>query len=119
MSVECDGHADLAGLASEVRVLVLRALDRLGPVLDRANATPAPGEPSGARPCEVCPVCALIALWRGERSELGARAAEHVAGLVAVLRTALDEGAGAPGSVDETACAAQARPVQRISVARG
>lgn len=127
MSPRCDGHADLA---SEVRLLVLGALDRLAPVLERARATPAPaptGEPAdGAdRPCTACPVCALIAAWRGEHSELAARAAEHVTGLVAVLRAALDEGAGAPPSdrADPHPGAdapdpGEARPVQHIDVSR-
>ena len=113
----CDGHA---GLPGEVRTALLGALDRLGPALDRLRT--AAQEPDSAdRPCEICPVCALIAVFRGERSELAVRAADHAAGLVAVLRAALDEGVGAPGAADESARRnrrAPMRTVQHISVHR-
>lgn len=123
MSDGCDGHA---GLPAELRVLVLGALDRLAPVLERMHAEQAPGEPAApgggtGSPCTVCPVCAVIAAWRGERTELAARAVDHATGLVAVLRAALDEGAGAPGAADESAPRQRPhppRPVQRISVHR-
>ncbi|MGQ0574647.1 MAG: hypothetical protein ACT4RN_10660 [Pseudonocardia sp.] len=122
----CTGHA---GLPADVRAAVLGALDRIGPILDRmhaqqaGDAEPAPA-PDG-RPCAVCPVCAVIAAWRGERSELAARTVEHAAGMVAVLRAALDEGAGAAAAAHTTTGegaarheAAPARAVQRISVHR-
>jgi len=116
MSAGCDGHADLA---SEVRTLLLAALDRLDPVLQRVYAAPPTDDQarSGERPCAVCPVCAALTAWRGERSELAAQAAHHLAGLAAVLRTALVEGAGA-SRADGEEHAQQPRPVHRISVIR-
>jgi hypothetical protein len=101
----CTGHPDLAG---EFRELGRTALDRLEPwlarVRDQAAAAGDPdseaggdGEPVPAA-CAVCPVCAVIALIRGQRSELAVRLSDQVAGLVSVLRTALDEGSTAPGS---------------------
>lgn len=118
------GCHDHAGLPAEVRAILLGALDRIAPALERMQAEPGrDGDeptPPGA-PCAVCPVCALIAAWRGEHSELTARAAEHLAGLVAVLRAALDEGVGAPAAADESARGQpppSGPPVQRISVRR-
>lgn len=120
MSGQAGGCAGHAGLPGEVRTALLGALDRLGPALDRLRTATA--EPDAAdRPCEICPICALIAVLRGERSELAVRAADHAAGLVAVLRAALDEGVGAPGAADESAPrneSAPMRTVQHISVHR-
>ena len=88
----CGGHA---GIGEELRAAVLAALDRIDPALDRLRAEP--GRPAGgtAGTCASCPVCAVIAALRGERPELAVRLAEHAAGLVAVLRAALEEGAAA------------------------
>ncbi len=91
----CGSHA---GLGAELRAVAVLALDRLGPLLDRARAEdPAGSEEPGRGPqspevCAVCPVCAVVALLRGERPELGIRLAEHAAGLLAVLQAALHEG---------------------------
>lgn len=106
----CGQHA---GLGDELRALVLAAIDRIGPVLDRMRAEPT-GPPSGtagphgAPTCAACPVCALIATLCGERPELAARLAEQAAGLaeqaaalLAVLRAALDE--STPGRVPAAA----------------
>lgn len=41
--------------------------------------------------CNWCPVCASLALLRGQRPELAVRAAEHAAGLLAVFRAAMQE----------------------------
>lgn len=113
----CPGHG---GLPAEFRTLLLGALDRIEPALERLRAAgegPVPDE----RPCEVCPICALIAAWRGERSELAVRAADHAAGLVAVLRAALDEGCGGPAPTDDgpPPGGRPGRPVQHIGVHRG
>lgn len=99
----CEGHA---GLPAEFRLLLSGMLDRVEPVVERMQAQQhdagaddaAPGSavpPGAAAACGVCPVCAVIAAWRGERSELAAKAVDHAAVLLAVLRAALDEGAGA------------------------
>ena len=106
----CGGHG---GLSVELRDLAVVALDRLEPVLDRLRAEPdaAGAGPDGAGPdgagpsadgpsadgrgaariCASCPVCAVLAALRGERPEMAVRLAEQVAGLVTVLRAALDE----------------------------
>ncbi len=65
-------------------------------------------------------MCALIAALRGERPELASRLAEQAAGLLAVLRSALAEGAGGPsGPAEPAASHGPRRPVQRIPVYRG
>jgi hypothetical protein len=97
------------GLAAELRALALLALDRLEPLL--AGARAGSGRPeAGSTPC---PVCAGLAVLRGEHPELAERLADRAAGLVAVLREALDE------SVDVTPPPRPAPPrVQRIPVER-
>jgi hypothetical protein len=122
----CDGHE---GVGEELRVLALTALDRIDPVLDRLCAEPGSAEPGSAEPgsaepgseapgtCASCPVCAVIAALRGERPELVVRLAEHAAGLVSVLRAALDEGGTAPAAA-HVADPPPARRVQRITVER-
>jgi hypothetical protein len=111
----CDGHE---GVGEELRVLALTALDRIDPVLDRLRTEQGSTEPGSEAPgpCASCPVCAVIAALRGERPELVVRLAEHAAGLVSVLRAALDEGGTAPaaGHVADP----PARRVQRITVER-
>lgn len=135
---ECTGHPDLAG---EFRELGRTALDRLEPWLARVREhaaagfaadgaatsegeAAAEGEPVPAA-CAVCPVCAVIALIRGERSELAVRLSDQAAGLVSVLRTALDEGNAAPASTDPASPSGSAEPqpggqraVQHIAVVR-
>lgn len=138
----CGSHA---GLGAELRAVAVLALDRLGPVLDRARAEdpsraedptraedPARSDGPGRGPqspevCAVCPVCAVVALLRGERPELGVRLAEHAAGLLAVLQAALHEGDPAAARTtphpDGSAWAhpirtAPSRRVQRIRVDR-
>ena len=110
----CGGHE---GIGEDLRVLAMAALDRIDPVLDRLRT--AGGEPVSDAPdtCASCPICAVIAALRGERPELAVRLAEHAAGLVAVLRTALEEGAPAPAAAD-VAERPPARRVQRIRVER-
>jgi hypothetical protein len=111
----CGEHG---ALGDELRATVLAAIDRIGPVLDRMRAEPAapPGRP--APTCASCPVCAVIAALRGERPELAARLAEHAAGLLAVLRAALDEGAPAPAGPPPASPPAAGRRVQHIYIDR-
>jgi hypothetical protein len=91
----CPGHANLA---DDLRDYAGGALDLLEPLVDRIREQ----VPDGAEPepasCAVCPVCALITVLRGGRSELAVRLAEHAAGLLAVLRAALEEGGGSLGA---------------------
>ncbi|MBB5959900.1 hypothetical protein FHS29_006522 [Saccharothrix tamanrassetensis] len=76
-----------AKLAEELRLLLDAAAERAQPWLHKLAAD---GE-HDTRTCGWCPLCNAVALVRGDRSELAARAAEHVAGLIAVLRAALAE----------------------------
>lgn len=115
----CGTHA---GLGTELRAVAVLLLDRLGPVLDRARAEGGRAEGSrvdGPPACSVCPVCAAVALLRGERPELAVRLAEHAAGLLEVLQTALHEGAGAPPPpAPAERPAGPVRRVQHIPVVR-
>lgn len=83
-----------ARLAEELRLLLDALAERAEPVLNRLAA----GEHEEHTPatCGWCPLCAAMAVLRGERPELAVRAAEHAAGLLAVLRTALAETRGTP-----------------------
>jgi hypothetical protein len=111
----CGGHE---WIGEDLRVLALSALDRIDPVLARLRAEPADEPPE---PCASCPICAVIAALRGERPELAVRLAEHAAGLVAVLRTALEQGAPAPAAAPDGTDEPDrppARRVQRIRVDR-
>ncbi len=111
---------DNAGkLAEELRLLIDAAAERMQPWLQRVAET---GD--GAHTpdtCGWCPVCNGVALLRGDRSELAAKAAEHAAGLVAVLRAALRE-PGAPPSPPEPSEASEpadaGQRVQHIKVVR-
>jgi hypothetical protein len=62
----------------------------------------------------------VVAALRGERVELAVRLAEHLSGLLAVLRTALDEGSGDPEPAPDPSPPSEPerRVVQRIPVAR-
>ncbi len=93
-ATECPGHA---GLADDLRTYATTALDQLEPWLDRVREQqPGPAGPEPAS-CTVCPVCAVITVLRGGRSELAVRFAEQAVELVTVLRAALEEGIGAVG----------------------
>ncbi|WP_158840409.1 hypothetical protein [Saccharothrix deserti] len=83
-------------LVEELRLLLDAAAERAQPWLHRMAAE---GE-HDTRTCGWCPLCNAVALGRGDRSELAAKAAEHVAGLIAVLRAALAEPAPPPASDD-------------------
>lgn len=71
-------------LAEELRLLVEAVADRAGPWLDRVAAT-APGDGS----CSWCPLCATVALVRGEPNALAGRGLDGAADLVALLRAVL------------------------------
>jgi hypothetical protein len=102
----CAGHENLA---DELREYAGGALNLLEPLVDRIREQ-VPDE-SAPEPvvCASCPVCALITVLRGGRSELAVRLAEHAAGLLAVLRAALEEGIGAPPTHPGTRPEAAAR----------
>jgi len=107
----CDAHA---GASAELRALARTALDRVEPVLDRLRIEPP--TPASAETCAVCPLCALMAALRGERPELVQRLAEHLGGLVTLLRSALDEPAEPPPP--ERTASGSPKVVQRIPVER-
>ena len=107
----CDAHA---GASAELRALARTALDRVEPVLDRLRIEPT--TPVSPETCAVCPLCALMAALRGERPELVQRLAEHLGGLVTLLRTALDE-TSEPTPPERTASGSP-KVVQRIPVER-
>lgn len=102
-----------ARLAEELRLLVDALAERAQPMLNRLAAADPDAEHTPAT-CGWCPVCAGLALLKGERPELAVRAAEHAAGLVAVLRTALAERAPEPAPEPEP----QQDRVQHITVQR-
>jgi hypothetical protein len=100
-------HSDT--LAGEVRALADTLLERLTPLLD-ADGTPAS--------CANCPVCAVLALLRGERPELAVTLAKHAAGVLTALRSLVEEWPEAPAREEDHA-ASHTRPrVQRIPVTR-
>ena len=112
----CGAHP---GIGAELRALALVALDRLEPMVARVRTEP-PTAPTGTS-CTGCPICAVLALLRGERPELAVAVAEQLGGLLAVLRTALEEGdpaAAAPTPDPPAPGAASGRRVQRIPVER-
>jgi hypothetical protein len=86
----CNGHASLA---DELREYADGALDALEPLVERIRELPPGPEPEPAS-CKSCPVCALITVLRGGRSELAVRLADQFAELLGALRSALEEGAG-------------------------
>jgi hypothetical protein len=91
-----------ARLAEELRLLLDALAERAEPMLNRLAAAPT-GEHGEHTPatCGWCPLCAGMAVLRGERPELAVRAAEHAAGLLTVLRAALAEREPAPAPAEE------------------
>ncbi|MFI9006324.1 hypothetical protein ACIGNX_03690 [Actinosynnema sp. NPDC053489] len=103
-----------AKLAEELRLLLDVAAERAQPWLHRVAAE---GE-HDTRTCGWCPLCNAVALARGDRSELAAKAAEHLTGLIAVLRAALAEPARPEPAAPEESPEAGKPRVQHIPVVR-
>ncbi|MGW6695372.1 hypothetical protein ACWF62_16530 [Rhodococcus sp. NPDC054953] len=89
---------DHAAVMAELRALATAAMDRFEPLLERAlEVAAAVAEPDPDAPadpgsgCGWCPVCALVALLRGESHELLTLVAAQVAALLTLVRTLLDE----------------------------
>lgn len=102
------------------------------------SAEPGPGEhdPAGPDPAaraedtgpEWCPLCAIVALWRGERTEVAVRVLDHAAQLLSLLRAVLadrwapQDGVHMPGfrppprEPDRPGAPARDRRVQRVVV---
>jgi hypothetical protein len=102
---------DGASLTEEIRLLVEMVVERAAPWLEGvvsaghgpdARAVPVPGE-TGERVCGWCPLCALVAVVKGEPPEFVARLLEQAAQLIALLRAVLadrwepEEGVHMPG----------------------
>ncbi|MFJ7217032.1 hypothetical protein [Amycolatopsis sp. NPDC098790] len=93
-------------LAEELRLLVEMVVEKAAPWLEGVVAA-GHGDPDQAKPdgsaCGWCPLCAIVAVVRGERPEFAARLLEQLAQLVALLRAVLadrwepDEGVHMPG----------------------
>ena len=118
---EADGTTSLV---EEVRLLVEMVLERAAPWLEGvvgAGHGPTSAEP-GTADRGWCPLCAIVALVRGERPELVARVAEQLAQLVALLRAVLadrwepEEGFHMPGFQPRAKPAPASGRVQRIPV---
>lgn len=122
-------------LAEEIKLLVELVVERAAPWLDGVAAA-GHGEredtgheaPKGET-CGWCPLCAIVAVARGERPEVAARLLEQAAQLVALLRAVLadrwepQDGVHMPGFRPEPAAASAAGReggprVQHISVRR-
>jgi hypothetical protein len=99
-----------ARLAEELRLLLDALAERAQPWLNRLATEP--DDEHTPATCGWCPVCAGMAVLRGERPELAVRAAEHAAGLVAVLRSAL-----APAETPQPSSSGDDR-VEHITVRR-
>jgi hypothetical protein len=79
-------------LAEELRLLAELVVEKAAPWLDGVVAA-GHGAPDEAKAdgsaCGWCPLCAIVAVVRGERPELVARVVEQLAQLVALLRAVL------------------------------
>lgn len=83
-------------LTDELRLLLDALAERAQPWLNRMATGPDGGQHIPAT-CNWCPLCAALAVLNGQRPELAVRAAEHAAGLIAVLRAALAHPDHPPG----------------------
>lgn len=105
---------DVTSLAEEIRLLVEMVVERAAPWLDGVIAaghgtgrdeggTSRPEEDKETTDCGWCPLCAIVAVVRGERPEFAARLLEQAAALIALLRAVLadrwqpQEGVHMPG----------------------
>jgi hypothetical protein len=110
-----------ARIAEELKLLLGVLAERAEPWLNRL-ATAQEGAEHTPATCGWCPLCAGMAVLRGERPELAVRAAEHASGLLAVLRASLAERPAATPSAAEPEPAEEPRPeperVQKIAIRR-
>jgi hypothetical protein len=84
-------EAETASLAEEIRLLVEMVVERAAPWLDGVIAAghgPA-GESTDTADCGWCPLCAIVALVRGQRPEFVAHLLDQAAQLIALLRAVL------------------------------
>ncbi|MFB9902467.1 hypothetical protein [Allokutzneria oryzae] len=118
-----------SGLNQELRLLLDAVAQRAEPWLRKiAEQQPDTEGQSAARhraTCTWCPLCAAVSLARGERPELAAKAAEHLTGLLSVLRASMEPERSEPQEQQQNPAPAAEpeRPepaprVQKISVER-
>jgi len=103
-----------AKLVEELRLLVDVAAERAQPWLQKI-ATEGAGD-HNPQTCGWCPLCNAAALIKGDRSELAAKAAEHVSGLLTLLRMALSDPGGSTSA--QSAPQPDESRVQHIQVVR-
>ncbi|WP_277068248.1 hypothetical protein [Saccharomonospora viridis] len=99
-----ENGTDGAQLADEIRLLVDLVVERAKPWLDSVLEaghghghtdtgteadTPTGAAGTGAEGSQWCPLCAVVAVFRGERVDVAARIVEHVTQLLALLRAVL------------------------------
>lgn len=82
-------EAERASLAEEIRLLVEMAIERAAPWLEGLAEAGHGADERASASCGWCPLCAVVAMARGERPELAARLVEQLAQLVALLRAVL------------------------------
>jgi hypothetical protein len=84
-------ETETASLTEEIRLLVDMVVEHAAPWLDgvisAGHGSPRPEAEN--EDCGWCPLCAIVAVVRGERPEFVARVLEHAAKLVALLRAVL------------------------------
>jgi hypothetical protein len=85
-------------IIDELRQLLDAAAVRAEEYLHDRCAAMAASEDARDASCGWCPVCAVVSIMRGQRPELTARLAEHLAVLVALLRELLAEHQGNPSA---------------------
>jgi hypothetical protein len=102
---------DGASLTEEIRLLVEMVVEHATPWVEglvsagHGQKVPSVEHPSGEQTenCGWCPLCAIVAVVRGERPEFAARLLEQAAQLIALLRAVLadrwepQEGVHMPG----------------------
>jgi hypothetical protein len=98
-------------VAEELRSLLDTIAASAEPLLQKVgtNGKQQPYPPTAA--CNWCPLCASLALMRGQRPELAVRAAEHAAGLLAVFRAAMQE----QDSPEHRSCVAEDQDPHRFA----
>ncbi|SFQ80686.1 hypothetical protein [Amycolatopsis rubida] len=133
---EAGSFSDSLKLAEEIRLLVEMVIERAAPWLEGvmaaghgspedAGAPGASGVEDSTSGCGWCPLCAIVAVVRGERPEFVAKVLEQAAQLVALLRAVLadrwepEEGVHMPGfrpaaHPPATAAASSTEPSSRI-----
>ena len=115
-------ETDATGLADEVRLLVEMVIERAAPWLEGLVSDGHGGGEHATADCAWCPLCAVVAVVRGERPEFAARLIEHLGQLVALLRAVLadrwdpEHGFHMPGFAPEPKPQPPSPRVQRIPV---